>query len=97
MDAYKCQSCGSVVTDQKSHICPKQEYQKVSLAPAEYCAKFGHSYKETEVPNTLRKFRRNTQVWEDEGRYVLWESWQVLKKCTVCGDGFIFTQEHQLE
>ena len=97
MDAYKCQSCGSFVTDQESHVCSRQKYQKISLTPAEYCAKFEHSYgAESEVSGTKRRYGRVETVWENEEKYVEKEGWQVIKICTVCGYSESSWKEHWL-
>ena len=90
MNAYKCSGCSNIIREKEFHHCPNQTYQNISLTPAEYCAKFGHSYVESEMPATRRRFRKKTTTWEGTEEYVNCESWDVLKKCMVCGEGHVY-------
>lgn len=84
MDAYRCTKCGEIAETPGSHKC-KTTYEKVSLEPVEYCAKFDHRWQTVkEVPNSRKRFGRVEEVWENEEKYIEYERFTVVQQCWVC-------------
>lgn len=85
--AFKCKTCGEIVNSLESHRCPKN-FTTVSLDPKDYCAMFGHSNEETEIPQTRKIYDRLQRVSENEERFVKFEGHEVQIRCNVCGSSY---------
>lgn len=63
--AFKCKSCGKLVSKSGAHSCAKN-FETINLEPKEFCAKFGHTNKRKPVPGTYKTYSQFQRIWEDE-------------------------------
>lgn len=85
MEAYRCKSCGSLVTDPAAHICGAR-FEKLDIPAASVCKANGHQFK---LSNWTESSPDGVQVdrWENDPGHFEPNTLKEMetKTCSVCG------------